>query len=193
LCGSIGSDGVSFLTGTAYDHLRLYDSRTGQRPSQSYDIATDFSLTTVCAMEDGVRTFIGDGGGNIFQHDLRTGRRLLTLKGGAGGIKDVKLISNESEVAAVGLDRHLRVYDSKTGKLRRTVYLKNRQTAVIELGRSSGNNDNKDSSEDEEGEEVDPEMCEDHFSDFVDSEDEEDESGSDGRNSEDQRKKRRRQ
>jgi len=57
--------------------------------------------------------------------------RFGNLKGIAGSIRDVNFNPNFTTLAAVGLDRFLHVFDSKTRKSVIKLYIKQRQNRVL--------------------------------------------------------------
>lgn len=177
-CLSTPSLSKQFLTGTAYKQVRLYDTQASQRPAQSFDIDTAFALTAIKASADGCMYYVADGGGNLYQYDLRSGRRLHTLKGCMGSLRSLVLTNRGKTLACLGLDRHLRTYSTQSCKLLTKVYLKNRQTTLLALG---GSEEGDEAEEEGEGSERDgsgdesDDLASDHLSDFVDSASEEEE------------------
>jgi WD40 repeat protein len=161
-----------FMTGTAYKQLRLYDTRTSNKPALSMNIDTEFSLTSVMPLDDN-RVFVSDGAGNLFQHELRSAKRLHTLKGCTGAIRSLTLCEQGQALACVGLDRHLRLFDCESGKLRKALYLKNRLNAVLDLGLGSQLSMDEDSSSADNASVAEEANEEDRLSDFVDSDDSE--------------------
>lgn len=149
------SDTFKFVTGTAYKHVRLYDTKAGNRPTLSYDIDTQYAITSIKMSKDEKSFYVADGGGNLFEHDISTGRRLHTLKGCTGALRDVILTKDGNSLISVGLDRYLRAFDCKTGKSATKVYMKCRLNSVAELqcgfsdltGEDNGSESNDDDEE----------------------------------------------
>ena len=120
----------TFLSGTAYKHVRLYDTKVSNRPVKTLDIEGDYRLTVVKSALDGMGFYVADSAGNLWFYDIRTYRRVNTLKCFQGSIRSLTLATSEcsgSVIAGVGLDRCVRVYDcAKGNRLLQKIYLKNR-------------------------------------------------------------------
>eukprot|EP01039_Chlorochromonas_danica_P004695 gene4695-5142_t len=172
-----------FLTATAYKQARHYDRRASDRPVHSFAIDTPYALTCIKAAEDNQSFYVADGAGNLYQHDLRVnGHRLHTFKGCTGSIRSLSLDQESHTLACVGLDRHLRVFNTNTAKPVARVYLKNRLNTLLcmddcdlEGNKEVPGDDDEQGDEDEDDEEEDDAEEEDVLSDFVDSDDEEEE------------------
>lgn len=171
-----------FLTATAYKQARHYDRRASDRPVHSFAIDTPYALTCIKAAEDNQSFYVADGAGNLYQHDLRAnGRRMHTFKGCTGSIRSLSLDHESHTLACVGLDRHLRIFNTNTAKPTARVYLKNRLNTLMcmdDFGDLEGNNEvpgDVEEGDEEEDDEVEDGEEEDVLSDFVDSEEEEEE------------------
>jgi ribosome biogenesis protein NSA1 len=143
-------DSAKFLSGTAYKQVRLYDTKaTDRRPVKSIDIEGDYRVSVVKSSSDGNGFYAADTAGNLYYYDLRTYRRLNTLKCFQGSIRSLtmgkpdpsksskfssKSSSSSSPVlAGVALDRTIRFYDTNTKKLLSKIYLKNRLNRCLAL------------------------------------------------------------
>jgi hypothetical protein len=118
-----------FYTGTAHRHVRMYDMQASRQPVASFEIGTDFRVASICPApgSDSERLlYVADTAGGLVQWDLRTQRRLATLKGAAGSIRSMTISPDGRHLACVGLDRFLRVYSTATHQLESAIYLKNR-------------------------------------------------------------------
>lgn len=129
-----------FIAGTAYKHVRLYDTKADRRPVKSIDIEGDFRVNVVKSSIDGNGCYVGDVAGNLYYYDLRTYRRVNILKGFTGSIRSLAIAESSSSkksssvIAGVGLDRSMRVYDINNGnKLLTKIYLKNRLNRCLAL------------------------------------------------------------
>ena len=131
-----------FYTGTAYKHIRMYDTKSSQRPVVSIDIGGDYRISSICplinsSIKDDNDTdssrylYVGDTSGGLSLWDMRQQRRLHVMKSAAGSIRRMVTSDNGEYLACVGLDRFLRVYDTTTNAITDAVYLKNRLNCCI--------------------------------------------------------------
>lgn len=164
--------GHLIATGTAHKHIRLYDTRAQRQPCQSWDCG-DFSINSILQSQyDDMHVFMADCAGGLFLYDLRNGKRIRTLDGFNGSIRDMSLDKgNSSHLAAVSLDRYVKVYDCRSNKKKFQAYLKNRLNCTLVFGDNEtqftpGSSCSNDTSESEEEDEND--MIE----EYVDSSDE---------------------
>merc|ERR550519_3338627 len=64
--------------------------------------------------------------------DLRQEKRVRPLKGAAGSVRSIVSHPDKPEViAAVGLDRHLHIFDTKTCTRKQKIYLKSQLNSVL--------------------------------------------------------------
>jgi hypothetical protein len=174
---------ANLVTGTGHKHIRLYDTSAGQRPVCSLDCG-EFRVSSLCvgASPDGVemphQVYVGDVSGGLNMWDLRMNRKVGTMKGSVGSIRDIQMDSSNSYLASVGLDRILHVYKTATNKVAHSVYLKNRLNRCI-LFAGSTNASNRDvagdESDDEDGDEEEEDEDDDVLRDYVDSDEEDEE------------------
>ncbi len=123
--------GATMLVGTGYKHVRGYDTRQeSARPTFSFEIGGDFRVTAIEPSSDGHSVYVGEASGGLYLFDIRTQRRVQTLKGPIGSIREVSSSINSDFVACVGLDRFARVYSTKTNKAMSHIYIKNRTNFV---------------------------------------------------------------
>lgn len=125
-----------FYTGTAYRHVRMYDMQASRQPVVTFEIGPDYRVASILPSSgsDSERLlYVADTTGGLTQWDMRMQRRVATLKGAAGSIRQMRLSSDGQHLACVGLDRFLRVYDTTTNKLESSVYLKNRLNTCVFL------------------------------------------------------------
>jgi hypothetical protein len=131
-----------FYTGTAYKHIRMYDTKSSQRPVVSIDIGGDYRISSICpsinsSIKDDNDTdssrylYVADTSGGLSLWDMRQQRRLHVMKSAAGSIRRMVTSDNGEYLACVGLDRFLRVYDTTTNAITDAVYLKNRLNCCI--------------------------------------------------------------
>lgn len=157
---------TTFLTGTAYKQVRIYDTKANNRPVKSLDIEGDYRMTVVKSSHDGNGFYVADTAGNFYFYDLRTYRRINTMKCFQGSVRSVALASSRKTgqvVGGVGLDRTLRVYNAEKGhRLLSKVYLKNRlnrciafENIAVKTETKKGKDDESD--EDDEDEDDDEE------------------------------------
>jgi WD40 repeat protein len=134
---------TTFYTGTAHRHVRMYDMQASRQPVCSFEIGPDYRVSAILPAKgsDSERyLYIADTTGNLTLWDMRTVRRLATLKGAAGSIRQMALSADGRRLACVGLDRFLRVYDTSDNTLSSSVYLKNRLNTCLfmDSGSSEG-------------------------------------------------------
>ena len=179
---SFDGDSSVFYTGTAYRHVRMYDMKAGQQPTASLEIGPDFRVSAIQPAKGGDSDrllYVADTSGSLTQWDLRTQRRVHTLKGAAGSIREMTLSEDGQQLACVGLDRFLRVYDTSSNKLTSSIYLKNRlNTCVFVAGHVAAPPKEvavKAAKKSAEGARVDNEVDEDMLHELGDSSDEEEE------------------
>ncbi len=120
------TSGSHIAAGTGHKHIRLYDTSAGRQPHATIDIGDQFRVTALHRGSDEFSLYVGDTAGGLYMWDLRTQRRVHTLKGITGSVRSIASNGNGSFVAAVGLDRYLRLYSGKTNKLASSTYMKNR-------------------------------------------------------------------
>lgn len=81
--------GNIIATGTAHKHIRLYDTRQQRQPCQSWGTG-DFRVTTIVpSYQHEQHVYVGDCAGGVLMYDMRNGRRIRTLDGFDGSIRDV--------------------------------------------------------------------------------------------------------
>lgn len=118
------------VAGTAHRQVRLYDTRAQKRPTHSVD-ADEHGITTMAVAPSGLEVVVADTAGLVRVLDLRKmhwGRRF----GGPGGsVRGLAFHPTLPFLACVGLDRMMRVYNSKTAEQKHQVYLKQRLNAVL--------------------------------------------------------------
>lgn len=118
---------------TRYGHVRLYDTKTGQRrPVLSIDWP-DQVLTATCATQSSNEILVGSASGQIAQFDIRMSHKGMQKKyrGCTGGIRSLTCHPTHAAFAAVGLDRFLRIYDINQSKPIQKVYLKSKLNQVL--------------------------------------------------------------
>jgi len=124
--------GSSFISVTAYHQVRIYDIRAAKKPTTSVEIG-DSPITRVrinplnwnqCA--------IADTKGDLSLLDIRKNfHNIGGYKGIAGSIRDIDFHPSIPAISAVGLDRFLHLFDTKTRKSIIKIYLKQRLNKVL--------------------------------------------------------------
>jgi len=126
----------SFAMVTAHHHIRTYDVRERCKPTSSLEHS---KVPFSCVAVDPLRPYllaVAETIGNFRLHDRRKDLKVAgKYKGFAGGIRSICFHPTEPLVAAVGLDRFLRVFDSKTRKVVVKTYLKQRLNKTLFLSR----------------------------------------------------------
>jgi hypothetical protein len=176
----MGVEGNLFAVGTAHHEVRLYDTRVARRPVQyTPEHLFEYRVTALChdAINHEHDLFVGDAAGTILKLDLRAlGRGTSSVDpvryaGPAGSVR--QLAVRDNKLAAVGLDRMLRIYNIGSTKEVHTIYMKQRLNCLL-LGREPWKVDSDDA-DDDDGD-IDQE---DVVRDYVDSDDDGDMSGGD--------------
>jgi ribosome biogenesis protein NSA1 len=139
-------DTNTMAVGTGYKELRLYDVRESskvRRPiarSTSEGGPIEYRVTSLCQVGD-FELAVGDAAGYIYSMDIRKldksnisrskSENLGRYVGPAGSVRQLKKHPTLPRMAAVGLDRMLRVYDTNKRKELDCFYLKQRLTCVL--------------------------------------------------------------
>lgn len=147
------SNGIQFITGTGYKYVRVYDTRTSNQPIISIKTHDEYRITCICiSTNDTNRVYIGDVSGGCYLWDITKARRINSLLGAVGSIRDIQISENKKYVATVSLDRYLRIYSTKTHKLITSVYLKNKLTCCNIFSFINEQDDNEDEDVEERNE-----------------------------------------
>ena len=138
---SVGSNIMG--VGSAHCEVRIYDVRDDsvqRRPiSFTPNGLIEHRVTTLCLV-DPFHLVVGDSSGDLHTLDLRTlGKKKKDTKvatmgryvGPAGSVRGLVKHQSLSKLAAVGLDRMLRLYDTKTRKQLYCLYLRQRLNCVL--------------------------------------------------------------
>jgi ribosome biogenesis protein NSA1 len=129
--------------GTAYKEVRLYDVRESsnvRRPILTTpEGLLEYRVTSLCQVDEH-EIVVGDTAGYIYSMDIRRMSKDLKAAankdmgryvGPAGSVRKLVKHPTLPRMAAVGLDRMLRVYDTKKRKQLDCVYLKQRLNCVL--------------------------------------------------------------
>lgn len=139
----LNQDSNLMAVGTAYKQVRLYDvrenSKTRRPTSLTPEGLLEYRVTSLCQIDEH-ELVVGDAAGDIHTVDIRrlgrnskgpANRDLARYAGPAGSVRQLKKHPTLPRLTAVGLDRMLRVYDTKTRKQLDCVYLKQRLNCVL--------------------------------------------------------------
>jgi ribosome biogenesis protein NSA1 len=125
------SGGAELVTGTAWHQVRSYDTRASKKALYSVEVG-DHAITCIDVSADGRFIIAGDGSGRLQQLDRRMGGRMVHVYRGMGGsVRGIQAHESSPMLAAVGLDRFLRVYDVHTRAQLHKIYLKQKLNAVL--------------------------------------------------------------
>jgi hypothetical protein len=81
--------GNVIATGTGHKHIRMYDTRMQRQPCQSWGMG-DFRVTAVVpSYQHEQHLYVADCAGGILMYDMRNGRRIRTLNGFDGSVRDI--------------------------------------------------------------------------------------------------------
>ena len=118
------------VEGTATKALRCYDVRARKQPIMSA-IVGEYAVSAIDVTADDLLVVVGDVAGELRALDRRTGRLLGGYHGIGGSVRSVELGVGSATLASGSLDRHLRLYDVRSRRLLRKVYLKQKVTACL--------------------------------------------------------------
>lgn len=129
--------------GTAYKQVRLYDVRENSKVRRPHAATPEglleYRVTSLCQVNEH-RLVVGDAAGCIYDLDIRTLDRNLKRTdnsnvgryvGPAGSVRQLKKHPSLPLVAAVGLDRMLRIYETTKRQQLDCIYLKQRLNCVL--------------------------------------------------------------
>lgn len=111
-------------------YIRIYDTRVQRRPVQDI-MHGERPWTRIAASADSRHIVVGDTTGEVLQFDVRTMKVSRRFGGPVGSIRGLSCHPTAPYVAACGLDRHLYVHNSNTGKLVGKFYLKQRLNGCV--------------------------------------------------------------
>jgi ribosome biogenesis protein NSA1 len=171
--------------GTAYKQVRLYDvresSKTRRPTATTPEGLLEYRVMSLCQVDD-YQLVVGDAVGDIYSLDIRSlgrnpksapNKNMGRYVGPAGSIRQMKKHPTLPRLAAVGLDRMLRIYDTNKRKLLDCVYLKQRLNSVLFDKDGAWELGGKEGDDVEGGDEGDWDIDQDDVvEDYVDSEDE---------------------
>ncbi|XP_001640649.2 WD repeat-containing protein 74 isoform X2 [Nematostella vectensis] len=124
------SPSPTVVTGSGYHSLRVYDTTAQKRPVLTMDLG-ECPISSIAIPGDENLIIAGNTEGTLAAIDIRKGKVVGHFKGFAGGIRCVACDIKHGLVAACGLDRFVRVYDTKTRQLQQKVYLKSRLNYIL--------------------------------------------------------------
>lgn len=136
-------DSKVMAVGTAYKQVRIYDVREDsnvRRPvATTPEGQLEYSVSSLCQLQEH-ELAVGDVAGSIYSIDIRMlgrnpksppNKNMGRYVGPAGCVRQMKKHPTLPRLAAVGLDRMLRVYDTNTRKQLDCMYLKQRLNCVL--------------------------------------------------------------
>ena len=126
------SDSRRVVTGTGYNHVRVYDPKASQRrPVIDFNFMT-YPVTglSVCSHRDD-QVMVGNTVGDMGLLDLRKRQTVQLYKGFSGGITDIQCHSFEPVVVSCGIDRYVRIHDIESKALLNKFYLKSRLNCLL--------------------------------------------------------------
>jgi len=117
------------VVGTGNHTVRTYDTRVKRRPVLDVEYH-EHPITALSVTHDNNTVVIGNSAGFMGELDLRTGRQVGGFKGVCGSIRDIVCHVTQPYVIICGLDRFVRVYDLKSRRLEKKVYMKSNLNCV---------------------------------------------------------------
>ncbi|XP_030331292.1 LOW QUALITY PROTEIN: WD repeat-containing protein 74 [Strigops habroptila] len=119
------------VTCTAHRQVRLYDPGSPQRRPVLEATFGEGPLTALAVVPGETSVVVGSARGDMAVIDLRKGRVLRSLRGGAGGVRGLQCHPRGPLVASCGLDRFLRLHHVGEGRLCHKVYLKSQLSCLL--------------------------------------------------------------
>lgn len=124
-------DHRKIVVGTGHHQVRLYDVGAQRRPVLSFDYG-ESPIKTVTKDPDGSSVYVGTGGGDLACFDMRTGKVVGGFKGKcAGSIRSVARHPVLPLIASCGLDRYLRIHNTRTRQLLGLLFLNQHLVSVV--------------------------------------------------------------
>lgn len=103
----------------------IYDQRARKRPVHCLKHKDgQWPYTTITARAGEKIVWVGDTVGDVYHFDLRKEGRVSSYHGGAGSVRGLQAHPTLPLLMATGLDRYMRVYDTRDRRLVSRVYLK---------------------------------------------------------------------
>jgi hypothetical protein len=109
--------------------LRLFDFRAQRRAVRTIAFGEGV-VGALCTSADGATAAAGTSHGQLAHFDIGTGKMLGVFKGCAGGVRSLSLHPRLPLLAATGLDRHVRVFNTRNRSQAAALYVKQMCTAV---------------------------------------------------------------
>jgi len=192
-----GGGGNVMAVGTAHQQVRIYDVRADERQQQRRPILctpegaiVQHKVTALCQL-DAAHLAVGDAAGYVHSVDMRIlhspkdavfvstskdysdTRHAMAKQSGrfvgpTGSVRRIVKHSTLPRLAVVGLDRMLRIYDTRSRKQLHCIYLKQRLNCAL-FADDGFSDDDEGGSEDGDDDDVDQD---DVVEDYVDSENE---------------------
>lgn len=117
------------VVGTGNHTVRTYDTRVKRRPVLDI-VYHEHPITSISVTQENKTVLVGNSAGFMGEVDLRTGHQVGGFKGMCGGIRDIVCHETQPYVVVCGLDRFVRVYDLKSRRLEKKIYLKSNLNCV---------------------------------------------------------------
>jgi ribosome biogenesis protein NSA1 len=120
----------TLIVGTAYHHIRIYDTSKARRPIFSVELGK-FPIRCLEFMPfSSDLVAIADNRGQLTLWNTSTQKIVKSFKGISGTITSICGATDHPWITVVGLDRYLRVFDANTGSCIWKIFLKQRLTSV---------------------------------------------------------------
>ena len=124
------NDTSRIIVGTGDHFVKIYDPKKQKRPVVEITWE-EYPITSISVAPNGNALIVGNTVGSMASIDFRTNQKIGGFKGIAGSIRSIQCHQTQDFVAAVGLDRFLRIFDVNTRELRSKLYLKSRLNCVL--------------------------------------------------------------
>ena len=137
------------VEGTATKQLRFYDTRAKKQPTSWMEVG-EHAVSALAVTGDDALVMVGDVAGEVRAVDRRMGRVVGGYHGIGGSVRSVELDADSATLAGGSLDRHLRLYDVRSRRLLRKVYVKQKVNCCLWSRRLLENTKVKKEGEEEE-------------------------------------------
>ena len=109
----------------------VFDQRARRRPVLDLGHKhADWPFTRIASRAGEPSIWVGDTVGDVYHFDLRKAGQLTSYYGGAGSVRGLAAHPTLPLLTVAGMDRYVRVYDTRSRRLLSKVYLKQRLTTL---------------------------------------------------------------
>lgn len=118
---NLSQDGELLLLTTRASGTHIYSARSGQRLVTLDGSKVSDSFRTTAFSSNGTLIAAGAKGGNIRIWDVKSGRKICTLRGPANAVESLAFSPDNTTLASGSEDGSIRLWDLRTGGVARTM------------------------------------------------------------------------